>query len=183
MSKLGRKPIDTTGVQVSVKEHEVHFKGAKNSGVFELPPQLTVKQENSTIRLVPQDPEELSKKQLRDLNRIWGLNYALLRNKIIGSKQEFTHRLIITGLGYKAVVSGNKLALSLGFSHKIDFPLPAGVTAEVDKTGQQLTLKATDKVLLGQVASSVRALRPVEPYKGTGVKFANEVVLRKAGKK
>jgi len=90
--------------------------------------------------------------------------------------------VIITGLGFKAVVSGKNLMFSLGYSHKIDFPLPEGVTVDIDKTGQLLTVKSTDKLTTGQVASDIRALRETEPYKGTGIKLEDDIIIRKAGK-
>lgn len=88
----------------------------------------------------------------------------------------------INGLGFKAVSVGDKLQFSLGFSHKLDFSLPTGVSVEIDKTGQVLLLKAADKEILGHVCSKIRALRPPEPYKGTGVQRADEVIRRKVGK-
>ena len=118
----------------------------------------------------------------RDTNRLWGLHRALLNNKIIGADVGFTKKLEINGLGYKAVVQGPKIQFSLGYSHKIDMELPKDVTLVVDKSGQKLAFSSFDKDLLGQVCSDVRALRPPEPYKGTGIKYADEVIRRKADK-
>ena len=116
------------------------------------------------------------------MNRIWGLNRALLANNIQGCQQEFEKAVQINGLGFKAAVSGSKVVFSLGYSHKIDFELPKEVTLEVDKTGQKLMFRSSDKEMLGQVCSKVRALRPPEPYKGTGIKLESETIARKAGK-
>jgi large subunit ribosomal protein L6 len=175
MSKIGRKPIDITGVKVELKNHSLHYKGAKDSGVYELPEALNVEIMDHALKLV-------STEKNRDINRIWGLHRALLSNKIKGAQEEFVYKLQIVGLGFKAKQVGSKLEFSLGYSHKIDFDLPKEVTVAIDKTGQQLTFKSADKELLGLVCSKIRALREPEPYKGTGIKYENEVIFRKAGK-
>lgn len=175
MSKIGRKPISTKDVQIDVKGQEVHFKGKKDSGVYVLPSELRAEYTNDALVLK-------SDVRSSDGNRVWGLNRALLANKIIGAQSGFEQKVVITGLGFKAALAGNKLVLSLGYSHKIDFELPAGITIEIDKTGQILTVKGSNKMLVGQVCSYIRAFRPPEPYKGTGIKLENEVLIRKAGK-
>lgn len=184
MSKIGRKPIDLSDVQVDINGQEIRYAGKKESGVYMLPVSLEAELSNGFLRLVPSRIVTFSPKEKRDINRVWGLHHALLQNKIFGAKQNFELLLQINGLGYKAVLaSSDKLVFSLGYSHKIDFNLPVGVSAEVDgKTGQRLILRSSDNVVLGQSASRIRALRPPEPYKGTGVKFASEVLRRKAGK-
>ncbi len=96
--------------------------------------------------------------------------------------KKFEKELKIVGLGFKAIVTGSKIQFALGYSHKIDFQLPEGVAAEVDKTGQLLTLRSSDKELLGSVASEIRSFRPPEPYKGTGIQGVTEQIRRKAGK-
>jgi large subunit ribosomal protein L6 len=175
MSKIGRKPIELNNVAVEVKGKEIKYKGKKASGVYTLPEELNAEVVNKTIKIIPAE-------KTPDLNRLWGLHRALLANAIKGADTGFEKQLRIVGLGFKAALMGDKLQCSLGFSHKIDFPLPKEVTVEIDKTGQLLTFKSVDKVLLGQVCSTVRALRPPEPYKGTGIQYVGEVILRKAGK-
>jgi large subunit ribosomal protein L6 len=185
MSKIGRKPINLNGVQVNISNNEIQYKGKKAAGTFMLPDVLGAEVDNGSLRLAPARPLlEFSTRERRDLNRVWGLNYALLKNKIFGASQDFEIVLQINGLGYKAVIaSPQKLVFSLGKSHKIDFILPAGVTVDVDsKTGQRLTLKSSDNVILGQTASKIKAFRPPEPYKGTGIKLASETLFRKPGK-
>ena len=179
MSKIGRKPIDIGNVQVEIKGQEVHYKGPKSSGIYVLPDVLTAKIEDKHLVL---ETRKDVKMPLRELNRIWGLHRALLSNKIKGAGHEFEKKIQIIGLGYKAISSGNKLVFSLGYSHKIDFELPKSVSVDIDKTGQNLTFKSSDKELVGHVCSKVKALRLPEPYKGTGIKFADEVIHRKAGK-
>ncbi len=175
MSKIGRRPINTKDVQIDIQGREVHFKGKKSSGVHVLPSEIKIEQAGDTLVLS-------SEKRSSDGNRIWGLNRALLANKIIGAHTGFEQKIIITGLGFKGVLSGNKLVFSLGYSHKIDLELPEGISVDIDKTGQILVVKGSDKTMVGQVASHIRSLRPPEPYKGTGIKLENEVLIRKAGK-
>jgi large subunit ribosomal protein L6 len=177
MSKIGRRPIELGDVKIDVKGAEVHYKGRLNSGVYELPEELVPVIDGSTVRLEP-----AREKRARDFNRIWGLHRALLANAIVGARDGFTKEIVITGLGYKAALAGSKVTFTLGYSHKIDFALPKGVTMEIDKTGQRLQLKSADKQVLGQVCSHIKSLRKTEPYKGTGIKLSTDVVLRKAGK-
>lgn len=179
MSKIGRKPIDIGNVQVEVKGQEVHYKGPKSSGIYVLPDVLTAKVEDKNLLLQPRENVKMS---IREVNRVWGLSRALLANKIKGAAHEFEKKIQIIGLGYKAALSGNKLVFSLGYSHKIDFDLPKSVSVDIDKSGQNVTFKSSDKELVGLVCSKVKALRLPEPYKGTGIKLAEEVILRKAGK-
>lgn len=175
MSKIGRKPIPLGNVTVEVKGQEIHYKGKKASGTFVLDPSLTAEVKDKELYI---KPSEIT----YDTNRIWGLNRALVNNRILGADVGFKKELRIVGLGFKATASGPKLQFSLGFSHKIDFDVPNDVKVAIDKTGQVLTFESFDKHLLGQVCSDIRALRPPEPYKGTGIQYANEVILRKAGK-
>lgn len=177
MSKIGRKPIDIGSAKVEIKGNEIQFSGKNGSGVFVLPEGMTVALNDKLLSLSVDKNNKNS-----DVNRIWGLTRALLANKIKGCQQSFERVVQINGLGFKAAVSGSKVVFSLGFSHKIDFNLPKDVTLEVDKTGQRLVFRSPDKELMGLVCSQVRALRPPEPYKGTGIKFETEVIARKAGK-
>ena len=177
MSKIGRMPIAIDGVKVELKGQEVHCTASKSSCVYLLPEELSSE--------VSEDNKELfvrAAKDTKDTNRLWGLHRALLSNKIHGISKGFEKLLEINGLGYKAKLSGNNIEFSLGFSHKINFELPEGVSLETDRSGQKLTFKSQDKELLGHVCSMVRALKPPEPYKGTGIKYATEVINRKVGK-
>jgi large subunit ribosomal protein L6 len=181
MSKIGRKPISLAGVTVQVSGQKIQFKGPKASGEHVLPPSLEAQKKDDFLCITAKKGDRsLSKKQ--DINRVWGLHRALLANEIAGSKQEFQVPMKIVGLGYKATVSGKKIKFSLGYSHDITFELPANVSAEVDKTGQLLTVKSSDKEAAGLVYSKIRRLCPPEPYKGTGIRKLNEEILRKAGK-
>lgn len=179
MSKIGRKPIDIGSAKIEVKGQEVHYAGKKGNGVYVLPKELMPELDGKNLTLKVNDKVHVDAKTL---NRVWGLHRALLANAIKGCQQEFEKVIQINGLGFKAALSGSKVVFSLGYSHKIDFNLPAGVSLEIDKTGQRLVFRSSDKELVGHVCSQVRALRPPEPYKGTGIKLDTEVIARKAGK-
>lgn len=181
MSKIGRRPIDISNLQVSVKDGGIHFKGAKNSGVYPLPELFAAHIEGNKLTLVPNKEQAASMKD-RERNRDWGLHRALLNNVLSGAKNEFEKIIEITGLGYKATQTGSKLVFSLGYSHKVDFSLPANVAISIDKTGQKLTLKSPDKEILGLVCDKICAFRPPEPYKGTGIKLSTQRIIRKVGK-
>lgn len=175
MSKIGRRPIQLGDVQVQVQNGEVHYKGKKTSGVYKLPKELTAQVEGKSLKI---NASTLT----NDSKRLWGLHRALLANELKGADQGFEKQVRIVGLGYKAVSTAGKLQFSLGFSHKIDFEMPKEITVEIDKSGQLLTLRSADKVLLGLICSKIRSLKAPEPYKGTGVQYVGEVILRKAGK-
>lgn len=178
MSKIGRRPIAIGSVSVDIKGNEIHFKGKNNSGVYVLPKELRAELNEGELRIKLAD----GVKQSRDINRIWGMHRALLSNEIRGADVGFDKEVQITGLGYKAAISGNKVTFSLGYSHKIDFELPKEVSLKIDKTGQKLTFSSFDRQKLGQVCGLVKALRKTEPYKGTGIKLATDTIIRKAGK-
>ncbi|OGB84210.1 50S ribosomal protein L6 [candidate division TM6 bacterium RIFCSPHIGHO2_12_FULL_32_22] len=180
MSKIGRRPINISDVEVKVDGQKVSYKGKEASGEHVLPTFLQAKTENGELCISFKDKPD--KKFVRENKQFWGLHRALLANKIGGAKKPFEKQVRITGLGFKVQVSGPKLNFSLGFSHKIDLQMPKGVTIDVDKTGQILTFKSAQKDVLGEICDAVRSLRPPEPYKGTGIKLAEEVIIRKAGK-
>lgn len=175
MSKIGRRPIQVGDVHVEIVGNEIRYKGKAASGVHQLPGSLKVEFADQALKLMPVDKNA-------NVNLDWGMHRAVLANKIHGAAKPFERQLRIVGLGYKAVISGSKMQMSLGFSHKIDVVIPAGVTVESDKTGQLLTFKSTDRALLGHICSYVRDLKPPEPYKGTGIQYTDEIIKRKAGK-
>jgi large subunit ribosomal protein L6 len=175
MSKIGRKPINTTNVQVELKGQEINLKGKKGSKIHVLPAFLKAELVDHSLRITCND-------RTAENNMAWGLHRALLANELKGLSEGFEQKVIINGLGFKAAVSGTKLVCTLGYSHKKELTIPQGITIEADKTGQLLTVKGIDKELVGFVASKICALRPIEPYKGTGIKIEGQVVLRKAGK-
>ncbi len=174
MSKIGKKPISLQNIQVDVKGQDIHYKGKYGSGVYSLP--------NFIMPEINDSELFLKLKNGKDKNKFWGLHRALLANKLKGINQLFEKKMQIVGLGFKAELTGTKIKFSLGFSHKIEKHLPKGISFEVDKTGQILTLKSADKEQLGQFCADIKSLRPPEPYKGTGIKMEGERIRRKAGK-
>lgn len=182
MSKIGRKGIPTRDVQVTVREAEVQFKGKHGAGVYTLPSEFSARIDGDMLYIDPVGMtaiSDLSKK----VKAAWGLHRALLAAKIAGTVEPFERQIQIVGLGYKAIAKGNQLECSLGYSHKILFTIPEGVTVTIDKTGQKLSLKSQDSALVGHVVSQLRALRPPEPYKQTGIRRVGERIRQKAGKK
>ena len=141
MSKIGRKPIDISGLTVDIQGNDISFKGKKMAGSYTLPDLLKAEIVDSQLLIK-------AVRKTSDTNRVWGLHRALLANQIIGAHAGFDKQIRIVGLGYKAVAQGAKLQFSLGYSHKIDFDLPAEVTVETDKVGQLLTCRSSNKEAL-----------------------------------
>ena len=175
MSRVGKLPISIPqGVSVSLDDKVLTVKGPKGALARAVHPQIDVTVEDGTILVTRRDDEGPSR-------ALHGLTRALLFNLVHGVTQGFTKTLEITGTGYRAEAVGNVLNLSLGFSHPVQFVLPQGITAAVEKQ-TSIRLDGIDKEVLGQTAARIRAIRPVEPYKGKGVRYSDEVVHRKVGK-
>ena len=179
MSKIGRMPIDFGDAKVDIKGQDVFFKGQFSSGTHSLPSELKASLDGKSLIIALSEVKRRPSKKDKSL---WGLHRALLLGKIAGSEKLFEKQIKIVGLGYKGEISKKKILFSLGYSHKIDFDVPDLVEISSDKSGQLLTLRSADKDLLGHICSKICALRPVEPYKGTGVRLSDAVVIRKAGK-
>jgi large subunit ribosomal protein L6 len=186
VSRVGRKPIEIPPqVKVEIKEDGVvRVEGPKGTLEKKMPPLVKVDREGNLLKVEMDAPQ---KKLLNKAKAFQGLARALLNNMIVGTTQGFTKVLDIVGLGYKAELKGNdEIVFSLGYSHPINFKLPQGISAKVERgTGEvqvRVTLLGIDKEVLGQVAANIRRLRPPEPYKGKGIRYADEVILRKAGK-
>jgi large subunit ribosomal protein L6 len=184
MSKIGRKPIKIDGIKIDIKGNDIHYTGPKASGVYHLSPELRAHVEDSQLYIASaENKDDMAQKQVRNMHRAWGLNRALLANKLHGAAQEFEKLLEINGLGYKAALADKKIILTLGYSHKIEKDIPAGIAIEVDKSGQKVKVKSFDKNLVGQFCSDIRKLREPEPYKGKGIKLQTEVIFRKSAGK
>lgn len=176
MSRIGRKPVPIPqGVNVQVEGHLVKAEGPKGRLAQPIPPGLRAAVDDGKVVIVRGGDD-------RRIRALHGLARALVANMVTGVTQGFERRLEIVGIGYRAQLQGRNLQLALGFSHPIVFPLPEGITAEVEKQ-TQITLRGADKALLGETAARLRALRKPDPYKGKGIKYADEVVRRKVGKK
>ncbi|MBM3894056.1 50S ribosomal protein L6 [Candidatus Dependentiae bacterium] len=176
MSKIGRKPIIVSSAKVEVTGNVVTVKGAKATVSHELPQGFSLTINGNSLLLNVADRND------REVKTLWGLHRALLANKIKGVESGFEQKVKIVGLGFKAMATGRQMTFSLGYSHKMEYELPASIAVEIDKTGQLLTFKGTDKELLGKVCDTVRSFRKPEPYKGTGIMLEGEVIIRKAGK-
>jgi len=175
MSRLGKLPIKIpNGIQVSIDKGILTVKGAKGELKQELHPAIVVNINNDEIVVSVKDTEDKKQRSL------WGLFRALINNMVVGLSDGYEKKLEIKGVGYKAAVSGNNLNLSLGFSHPVIFPLPAGISATVENN--VISIKGFDKQLVGEISAQIRKFREPEPYKGKGIKYSDEVVRRKAGK-
>ena len=176
MSRIGKAPITVrSGVEVKTSANSITVKGPKGSLTRELVGGISVRQEENTL-LVERPNDE---RQSRSLH---GLSRALVNNMVVGVTDGFVKELEIVGVGYRAELKGpSALRLNLGFSHPVDVAAPDGVTFEVP-VQTRIIIKGIDKELVGQVAANIRSIRKPEPYKGKGVRYLNERILRKAGK-
>lgn len=175
MSRIGKKPISIPkGVEVKIDKFLITIKGPKGEINFKIHPHVTLTLTDNQIVVTVLDPE------LKDDRALWGLYGSWIKNMILGVTNGFEKKLEINGVGFKAQISGDKIVLNLGFSHPVEFILPKGITAKVDKN--IVSVSGIDKQLVGEIAARLRALKPPEPYKGKGIKYIDEVIIKKAGK-
>ena len=175
MSRIGKAPIPVPGgVTVSLNGLDVSVKGPKGQLSRTLPEGVTVAQDGNTLVVSPSSDSRRSRER-------HGLCRTLVANMVEGVSQGFTRKLEIVGVGYRAAVQGKKLVVSAGYSHQVEMVPPDGVTFAVDGNTTVL-VSGADKELVGNEAAKVRAIRPPEPYKGKGIKYEGERILRKAGK-
>ncbi len=174
MSRIGKVPVSLPDkVEVKIEGQKVSVKGPKGTMERVLNSLVVIKMDGKTIELKPADESAEAKSQ-------WGTARTLISNMVTGVSKGFVKSLEFTGVGYKAGVTGSVLNLSLGYSHPIDYKLPVGITAKVDKN--RIDIEGCDKEVVGQVAAVVRSFREPEPYKGKGLKYVDETIIRKAGK-
>lgn len=174
MSRIGKQPVIVPEkVTVAIKDKTIEVKGPKGNLTFTHNPGVNVALEGSEIKVTPVDASLKNR-------GMWGLTRTLVFNMVTGVTDGFTKTLEFNGVGYKASVSGNKMTLNLGYSHPINYELPAGIEAKVTKN--VIDISGSDKELVGFVAAKIRSFREPEPYKGKGVKYSDEVIIRKAGK-
>ena len=175
MSRIGRLPIPVpSGVDVTIDGRQVTVKGPKGTLSRALHPDMTVSREDGTI-VVTRPTEQKTHKQLHGLTR------TLVNNMVVGVTDGYRKGLEITGVGYRAALSGKKLQLNLGYSHQIEIDPPSGISFELENP-TRLAVVGIDKELVGQIAAKVRATRKPEPYKGKGVRYSGEHIRRKVGK-
>lgn len=176
MSRVAKKPITIPkGVEVKLDKHLVVVKGGKGSLEHHLPVLVTIKQEGSELLVSPTD-------ETTRANTLAGTTRALVNNMVVGVSTGYELKLLLVGVGYRALVKGHELHLTLGFSHPVVYQIPAGITVE-SPVQTEILIKGVNKQLVGQVAANIRAYRPPEPYKGKGVRYANEVISLKETKK
>lgn len=176
MSRVANNPVQLpSGVNIALKGQELTVKGSKGSMELKIHNSVEVKNEDNVLTFSARDGGKQSK-------ALAGTTRALVNNMVTGVSVGFEKKLQLIGVGYRAKAAGKTLNLSLGFSHPVDYQLPEGVTVETP-TQTEIVLRCTDKQLLGQVASEIRGFRPPEPYKGKGIRYADENVRRKEAKK
>ncbi|MBU0582951.1 MAG: 50S ribosomal protein L6 [Alphaproteobacteria bacterium] len=176
MSRIGKKPVALPqGVTATVDGQTVTAKGPKGELKFVVNEEVLVKLENGEIAVQPRDQSKVARSK-------WGMSRTQIENIIQGVKDGFEKKLEINGVGYRAALQGKNLQLSLGFSHEVVYETPQGITITVPKP-TEISVTGIDKQQVGQVAAEIREYRPPEPYKGKGVKYAGEKIVRKEGKK
>jgi large subunit ribosomal protein L6 len=174
MSRIGRQPVVVPEkVEIKLAEGTISVKGPKGSLDYTYNPGVTVAQEDKTIVVKPVTESKFDR-------ALWGLTRTLVNNMVIGVTDGFTKKLIFNGVGYKAVVKGKTIVLNLGYSHPINYDLPEGIEVKVVKN--EIAVSGISKELVGFAAAKIRSFREPEPYKGKGVRYADEVIIRKAGK-
>ena len=176
MSRIGNSPIKLPdGVNITAEGSRLVAKGSKGELEMALPDNVNVSVGDGLVKVVPLE------KSIHGRS-IWGTVRANINNMVVGVSKGFARNLEINGVGYRAAMQGNKLVLSLGYSHPVEMDVPAGLTVAVENN-TQIKISGADKQLLGQFASEVRSKRPPEPFKGKGVKYVEEYIVRKEGKK
>ncbi|KQT60235.1 MULTISPECIES: 50S ribosomal protein L6 [unclassified Aureimonas] len=176
MSRIGKKPVSLPdGVTASVDGQTVTAKGPKGELKFVVNDEVLVKMEDGAIAVDPRDETKTARSK-------WGMSRTMISNILTGVKGGFEKKLEISGVGYRASLQGKNLQLALGYSHEVLYPIPEGIQITVPKP-TEILISGIDKQRVGQVAAEIREYRGPEPYKGKGVKYAGEAIVRKEGKK
>ncbi len=176
MSRIGKRPIEVpSGVQVTLQGQTVTVKGPKGQLAHTVAEEIEISQADGSLTLAPRDDSQRAR-------AMWGLSRSLVGNMVEGVTKGYERSLELVGVGYRAALKGQNLSLQLGYSHDIDMPPPAGVSFAVPKQ-TEIRIAGIDKQVVGETAARIRKLRPPEPYKGKGVRYAGEKVRRKEGKK
>ncbi len=176
MSRIGKQPIAiASGVTVTLDGRTVKAKGSKGELSLTLVPEVTISQGDDGLTVTPVDESQRARS-------MWGLSRSLVANMVQGVAEGFSKSLEINGVGYRAAMQGKNLQLALGFSHDVIYEVPEGIDIKTPKP-TEVVISGIDKQKVGQVAAEIRSYRPPEPYKGKGVKYADEYIFRKEGKK
>ena len=176
MSRIGKKPVELpSGVSASVSGQTIEVKGPKGTRNFTATDDVTITLDGSTVKVTPRGTSKRARQQ-------WGMARSMVANLVTGVTTGFKKELEIQGVGYRAAMAGNVLKLSLGYSHEVNFEVPAGVTVTSPKQ-TEIVVEGMDQQLVGQVAANIREWRQPEPYKGKGIRYKGELIFRKEGKK
>ena len=176
MSRIGKKPVSVPqGVTANVEGQTVKVKGPKGALQLVIPDEVAVKMDKAGIQVDPRN-------ETKRARSMWGTSRTLINNLMTGVTKGYERKLEITGVGYRAAVQGKNLQLSLGYSHEVNYPIPEGIAIATPKP-TEIVITGIDRKKVGQVAAEIREYRPPEPYKGKGVKYADEYIFRKEGKK
>ena len=176
MSRIGKKPVTVPGgVTAQVNGQEIKVKGPKGELSHVLVDDIIAKPDKDGIEIAMRE-------DTKNARAMWGMSRTMVANLIAGVTEGFTKRLEITGVGYRAAVQGQNLQLQLGYSHDVIYPIPQGIQIVCTRP-TEIVITGIDKQMVGQVAAEIRGYRPPEPYKGKGIKYAGEFILRKEGKK
>jgi len=176
MSRIGKKAVAIpSGVTVTLDGQTVTVKGPKGQLAWTVSEEIEVKQEGAELTFVPRNDSQRAR-------GMWGLSRTLIGNMVEGVTKGYEQTLELVGVGYRAAMKGQALSMQLGFSHDVDIPPPAGIAFAVPKQ-TEIKISGIDKQLVGEIAARIRRIRPPEPYKGKGVRYAGESVRRKEGKK
>lgn len=177
MSRLALKPLSIpSGVTVTVRDGVLSAQGPKGTLTVRIHPDVAVTIDGSALTVIPVAGREDAK----GVRAQWGTVWSLVRNAVDGVARGYAKQLELQGVGYRAELAGQTVRLAVGFTHPVDIPAPSGVTFRVEKN--IITVEGADKALVGEVAASIRRVRPPEPYKGKGIRYVGEVVRRKQGK-
>ncbi len=176
MSRIGKKPVEVpSGVTASINGQSIEVKGPKGTLSFKATDDVTLSQDEGKISVQPRGLSKRARQQ-------WGMSRSMIENLVTGVSKGFKKELEINGVGYRAAIQGNILKLQLGYSHEVNFEVPKGVTVTTPKQ-TEIIVEGIDAQLVGQVAANIREWRGPEPYKGKGIKYKDEFIFRKEGKK
>ena len=176
MSRIGKRPVELpSGVTASLSGQTIEVKGPKGARTFTATDDVTITVEDNAVSVEPRGKSKRARQQ-------WGMSRTMVANMVIGVTEGFKKELEINGVGYRAQMQGNTLKLNLGYSHDVDFVAPEGVTVTAPKQ-TEIVVEGIDQQLVGQVAANIREWRAPEPYKGKGIKYKDEYIFRKEGKK
>lgn len=176
MSRIGKNPVAIPqGVEVKLAGQVITAKGKLGQGSVTLVDEISAEMQDGRITVMPRS-------ETRHARNMWGTSRSLVNNLVHGVATGFTENLEINGVGYRAAVQGKDLVLQLGYTHEIKYPIPPGVTMKTEKP-TMISITGPNKQQIGQIAAEIRAFRPPEPYKGKGVKYESETIIRKEGKK